>query len=75
MRAVKDAAVSDDYRAILTEREQEILTGDADVSESYYYRVVTRVRKKIERIERDLQILDEHHDTLGDELRDAVGDE
>jgi len=75
MRAVKDAAVSDDYRAILTEREQEILTGDADVSESYYYRVVTRVRKKIERIERDLQVLDEHHDTLGDELRDAVDDE
>jgi hypothetical protein len=30
------------------------------------------VRKKIERIEADLQVLDEHHDTLGDELRDAV---
>jgi hypothetical protein len=72
MSAVEGATMADEYRALLTEREQEILAGDADVSESYYYRVVTRVRRKVERIERDLQVLDEHHDTLGDELRDAV---
>jgi len=61
-----------EYRAILTEREREILTGEDDVSESYYYRVITRVRDKIERVEEDLEVLDEHHDTLGDELRDVV---
>lgn len=61
-----------DYRAILTDREKEILRGDADVSDSYYYRVITRVRDKIQAIEDDLQLLDEHHDTLGDELRDIV---
>lgn len=61
-----------DYRAILTDREKEILRGEADVSEKYYYRVVTRVRQKINEIEGDLEILDEHHDTLGDELRDIV---
>lgn len=61
-----------DYRAILTDREKEILRGDADVADSYYYRVITRVRDKIEAIEDDLQILDEHHDTLGDELRGVV---
>lgn len=61
-----------EYRAILTEREREILAGEADVSEKYYYRVVTRVRDKIERLEADLTVLDEHHDTLGDELRDVV---
>jgi len=61
-----------DYRAILTEREREILTGEDDVSESYYYRVITRVRDKIERVEDDLEVLDEHHDTLGDELREIV---
>ena len=72
MKAVEDASMSDEYRALLTEREQEILSGDADVSEKYYYRVVTRVRKKVERVERDLEVLDEHHDTLGDELRDVV---
>lgn len=64
-----------DYRAILTPREKEILTGEADVSEKYYYRVVTRVRQKINAIEDDIAILDENHDTLGDELRAIVCDE
>lgn len=64
-----------DYRAILTDREKEIISGDADVSEKYYYRVVTRVRDKIDRLEHDLDVLDEHHDTLGEELRDIVCDE
>jgi hypothetical protein len=65
--------MAEDYRAILTDKEKEILAGDADVSDGYYYRVVTRVRKKVERLEEDLDLLDEHHDTLGDELREAVG--
>lgn len=64
--------MTDDYRALLTERECEILMGEADVSEKYYYRVVSRVRDKIEAVEADLAILDEYHDTLGDELRDVV---
>jgi hypothetical protein len=64
-----------DYRAILTDREQEIISGDADVSEKYYYRVVSRVRDKIRRLEDDLETLDEYHDTLGDEIRDVVCDE
>lgn len=64
------------YRALLTDREIEILTREADVSDSYRYRVVTRVREKIERIgEVDLRVLDEHHDTLGDELREEICDE
>ena len=62
----------DDYRAILTDREAEILSGEADVSEKYYYRVVTRVRDKVEKLSQDLDVLDEHHDTLGDELREIV---
>lgn len=61
-----------DYRAILTPREKEILSGEADVSEKYYYRVVTRVRQKINAVEEDLAILDDHHDTLGGELRAVV---
>lgn len=63
-----------DYRAILTDREIEILQGEADVSEKYYYRVVTRVRKKIQRVGRDLTVLDECHDSLGEELREVVCD-
>lgn len=62
----------DERRSILTEREREILAGEADVTEKYYYVVVTRVRNKIEGIEEDLEFLDDHHDSLGDELREAV---
>jgi hypothetical protein len=59
-------------RAILTAREREILSGEADVSDNYRYRVVTRVRKKIGRLERDLEVLDEGHPQLASELREAI---
>lgn len=76
MDTIEEEAMPDkDYRAILTKREKEILTGEADVSEKYYYRVVTRVRQKVEQLENDLSILDENHDTLGDELRSIVCDD
>jgi len=76
MATPEEAAMPDkDYRAILTDREKEILRGEADVSEKYYYRVITRVRQKIEMLEEDLELLDEAHDTLGDEMRDVVCDE
>ncbi|WP_218836324.1 hypothetical protein [Halorarum salinum] len=56
----------------MTDREMEILLGEADVSEKYYGVVVTRVRKRINRLgESELEAL-EAHDTLADELRDAV---
>ena len=62
-----------EFRALLTERELEILRGEADVADSYRYRVIARVRRKIARLgDVDLPALDEHHDTLGDELREAV---
>jgi len=64
-----------EYRAILTEREREILSGEADVSNSYYYRVVSRVREKIGLLERDLKTLDENHAELANELRQAVSSE
>jgi len=70
--AERQAMADDEYRAILTDREAEILRGEADVTEKYYYRVVTRVRDKIEKLGSDLEVLDENHDTLGDELRDTV---
>lgn len=64
----------DERRALLTDSERAILRGEKDVSEKYYYVVVTRVRGKIERLNEDLSALD-HHDSLGDELREVVRDE
>lgn len=61
-----------EYRAILTPREKEIIRGEADVSDGYYYRVVSRVREKIERLESDLHVLEENHSTLAKELREVV---
>jgi len=39
--------VDDQYRGLLTDREREILRGEAEVSEDYRYRVISRVRNKI----------------------------
>lgn len=64
--------VDDQYRGLLTEREREILTGEADVSDNYRYRVVSRVRAKIENIEDDVEVLARNRDDLLDELREVV---
>ena len=63
-----------EYRAILTPREREIITGEADVSDSYYYRVVSRIREKINQLDDDLAVLEENHAKLAEELREAICD-
>lgn len=62
----------DQYRGLLTDREREILRGDADVTDNYRYRVVSRIRKKIERVDDDVQLLADNHETLLEELRSTV---
>ena len=62
----------DQYRGLLTEREREILSGDADVSDNYRYRVVSRIRTKLESLEEDVEVLERNHEDLHDELRDIV---
>lgn len=64
--------VDDQYRGLLTEREREILSGEAEVSDNYRYRVVSRVRDKIGNLRQDAELLEQHHADLADELRDAV---
>ncbi|WP_049996120.1 hypothetical protein [Halococcus sediminicola] len=76
MEEAKQAIVPDDqYRGLLTEREREILTGDADVTDNYRYRVISRVRTKIETIGRDMDVLEEQRPDLLEELREVVCDE
>lgn len=64
--------VDDQYRGLLTEREREILSGDADVSDNYRYRVVSRIRTKIENIDEDVEVLADSREDLLKELRNAV---
>ena len=64
--------VDDQYRGLLTEREREIIMGDADVSDNYRYRVVSRIRTKIENVDEDVEILAENREELLEELREVV---
>jgi hypothetical protein len=63
--------MADERRALLTETERAILLEEKDVSENHYYTVVSRVRKKINRLADDLEALEAHGDLL-EELRDVV---
>ena len=64
--------VDDQYRGLLTEREREILSGEADVSDNYRYRVVSRIRTKIGNVDDDVQILAENRQDLLEELQQIV---
>lgn len=64
----------DQYRGLLTEREREILRGEADVSENYRYRVVSRIRTKLDSMDDDVKILAENRQDLLEELQQIVCD-
>lgn len=64
--------MADDRRGLLTPREREILSGEANVTEEYYYSVVSRVRSKIQKVEEDAQLLRENHPDLFEELAESV---
>lgn len=64
--------MADERRGLLTKREREIISGEADVNDEYYYSVVSRVRGKINNLARDAELLQEHHPDLSKELREAV---
>lgn len=67
-----ELALMAEDRGLLTDREREILTGEAAVSDSYRYRVISRVRNKIERIRRDREILKANHESLYEEFCEAA---
>ena len=52
--------VTDEGRALLTEREREVLAGDADVSDNYEYKVRSIVRNRVRKHFGDLDVLREH---------------
>lgn len=53
--------MSDEGRALLTDREKEIISGDADVSDNYRYKVESVVRNRVrKRFGDDVQFLEEH---------------
>lgn len=60
-------------RAILTDTERELL--DADEKSDRYYQAVSRIRRKInEELTEDVQLLEENHPDLLEELQEVVCD-
>jgi len=56
-----ELVVTDEGRALLTEREAEIISGEADVSDNYRYKVQSTVRNRVRKhLGDDVEILQEH---------------
>jgi len=58
-------------RALLTDREREIVAGEADVDDPYRYQTISRVRQRFSRLEGDLEAMKKHGE-LADEVRKIV---
>jgi hypothetical protein len=62
-------------RALLTDREREILRGDAtDVKHPDKYRSNTRgrIRERLDRLEDDIELIAEHEPELANKLRETI---
>ena len=61
-----------DGRSLLTDREREILAGDADVSDNYRYKVQSVARQRVRGIANDVDVLREHEPEIFNELQEIV---
>jgi len=61
-----------DGRSLLTNREREILAGDADVSDNYRYKVQSVARQRVRGIADDVDTLREHEPEIFNELQEIV---
>lgn len=60
------------YRAIMTTTDRKRISGESDVDDSKRYQAISRVRNRVEELEKDVEILEEHHPDLLEELRQVV---
>lgn len=70
MSHTTESSFMSEGRGLLTEREREALAGDE--SDSYRYKTRTYLRRRLEKVERDIEVLEEHDPGLLDELREVV---
>lgn len=60
-------------RGLITDTEQNRIAGEGDVEDSKRYQAVSRVRRRInEQLPDEIELLEEHHPELLEELRDVV---
>ena len=66
----------DEGRALLTEREREIIAGEADVSDNYRYKVESIVRVRVRKhLGDDIDVLREHFPEVFDLIQESVCDD
>jgi len=58
-------------RALLTDREREIVSSEADVDDPYRYQTISRVRQRFSQLEDDLEAMEKHGE-LADEVREII---
>ena len=67
------------YSGLMTDRDREYIADEGDTSDSKRYQAISRVRTRInQELPADIEVLEEHHEGLLEELRDVVcedGDE
>ena len=73
MKAEAEPSSMSEGRALLTEREREALAGEE--TGSYRYKTRTYLRNRLEKLERDAELLAEHEPELFDRLQAAVCDD
>ena len=72
----REELMTEEGRALVTDREREIISGDADVSDNYEYKVKSVVRNRIrKRLGDDVDFLEEHFPEAYDLVVDEVCDE
>lgn len=60
-----------DRRALLTDRERDIVSGEADVDNDYRYQTISRIRARFKRLDEDLEAM-EAHGELAEDLREII---
>ena len=69
----REELMSEEGRALVPDREREIISGDADVSDNYEYKVKSTVRNRIrKRLGDDVEFLEEHFPEAYDMVIDEV---
>lgn len=68
-------------RALLTDRDREVLGGEADITDEHLHQFVSRLRNhRFENLEQDMEVLEQYpsskdgHETLADEVRERICD-
>jgi len=65
--------MSEEGRALLTDREKEIISGEADVTDNYRYKVTSIVRNRIRKqLGKDIEFLEEHFEEAHKMVEEVV---